>query len=109
MQSNSTPPVSDPAEEQKLLRLILNINAQVLGLTLGILLGLGLCIATLVLVIKGGPNVGQHLGLLGQFFFGYSVTYLGALTGGLYGFGVGYVAGWIIGVIYNGVVYLRSR
>jgi hypothetical protein len=109
MQTNSQPPMAGTGEEQKLLRMILNINAQVLGLTLGILLGLGLFVATLVLVIKGGPEVGPHLGLLNQFFIGYSVTYLGSLTGGLYGFAVGYVGGWIIGAIYNGVVYLRSR
>jgi len=109
METETNSPIPTAVEEQKLLRTILNLNAQVLGLTLGFLLGIGLFVATLVLVIKGGPNVGHHLGLLNQFFFGYSVTYLGAFTGGFYGFVVGYVSGWVIGMVYNGVVYLRSR
>jgi hypothetical protein len=29
---------------------------------------------TIWLVIKGGPNMGQHLQLLGQYFVGYSVS-----------------------------------
>ena len=32
-------------------------------------------------MIKGGPNVGQHLGLLRAYYPGYSVTWLGSFVG----------------------------
>ena len=66
-------------------------------------------LATLILVIKGGPNVGAHLGLLNQFFPGYTVTFLGSFVGLFYGFLVGYISGWIVATVYNGVVYFRLR
>jgi hypothetical protein len=81
----------------------------VLGITLGILCGFGLFLATMILVIKGGPDPGAHLKLLAQFFYGYKITIGGSLLGGVYGFIVGYVAGGIIAVIYNWVDYLRAR
>lgn len=90
-------------------RMFININAQVLGLTLGILCALGLFVATNILVFKGGSNVGAHLGLLCQFFYGYSVTHLGSFIGAAWAMLTGYLAGWIIGIIYNWVAYLRNR
>ncbi len=88
---------------------VIRANRNVLGLTLGLLCGFGLFVATLVLVIKGGPNVGAHLGLLNQFFPGYRVTMAGSFLGPLYGFAVGHVSGWIVATVYNGVAFLRQR
>ena len=51
--------------------------------------------------IKGGENVGAHLGLLGIFLPGYSVTVAGSLIGFVYAFVIGYAFGRIIGLIYN--------
>jgi hypothetical protein len=65
--------------------------------------------ATNWLVLKGGDVVGPHLGLLSQFFIGYSVTFVGSFIGAAYGFLVGYISGLIIGWIYNTVVFLRAR
>ena len=96
-------------ENEATLRSIIKLNVQVLGFTFGILFGLGLFVATLVLVIKGGAGVGAHLGLLRQFFYGYTVTYIGSLIGLVYGFIVGYVTGAIIAAVYNWVDYMRSR
>ena len=80
-----------------------------IGLVLGIIAGLGIFAATLWLVLKGGPSVGPHMALLGQFLPGYSVTYVGSVLGLIYGFVVGYIAGWSIGRLYNHFVYLRGR
>ena len=77
--------------------------------SLGIIVGLGIFVATLWLVLKGGPSVGPHMALLGQFLPGYSVTYVGSVLGLIYGFVVGYIAGWSIGRLYNQFVYLRGR
>lgn len=64
---------------------------------------------TVWLVIKGGPQAGQHLHLLSNYFVGYSVTWPGAFVGFLYGAMTGGVVGWAIGRIYNGVVNVRQR
>ncbi len=80
------------------------LNARVWGITGGLLLGGGLFIATLVLVIKGGPNVGRHLALLSNYFPGYSVTVLGSFIGFVYAFVLGYGAGRVVGAVYNRMV-----
>jgi hypothetical protein len=61
------------------------------------------------LLIKGGPQVGVHLQLLGQYFVGYSVTWQGSLVGLFYGALVGGVVGWSIGTLYNAIVAIRQR
>ena len=67
--------------DDKLFSGILRLNAKMLGLVLGILLGLTIFILTNWLVIKGGDPVGPHLGLLNQFFIGYRVSFLGNIIG----------------------------
>jgi len=97
------------ANEQALLDEVIRVNRNVLGLTLGILFGCGLFLATNILVLKGGPHVGANLQLLNQFFPGYRVTFGGSFLGLIYGFAVGYVSGWIIATVYNWVVLLRHQ
>lgn len=88
-------------EEREIRRAVLRLNAQAWGVSFGTLLGLGLFIATIVLVIKGGVHVGQHLSLLSIYFPGYSVTWVGAFIGFIYAFVVGYALGRIVGSVYN--------
>jgi len=85
-------------------RAIRRLNARAWGITVGLLLGLGLFIATNVLVLKGGPFVGQHLGLLRAYFPGYSVTFAGSLIGFVYAFVIGYGLGRVVGGVYNRLV-----
>jgi len=82
---------------------ILKLNARAWGIAFGLILGLGLCLATTMLVVRGGDNVGQHLGLLANYFPGYRVTPVGAIVGFVYGFVTGYGIGRIIGAVYNRV------
>ncbi len=102
-------PRNPPEEERLLLASIVRIERHVLGMTLGLMSGMAIFIATNWLILKGGPNVGAHLRLLGQFFPGYRVSFLGSLIGLLYGFGAGYASGWMIGTIYNAAVSVRHR
>src|SRR5436309_15276345 len=95
-------------DEPALLAEVIRLNRNVLGLTLGILFGFGLFLATNILVRKGGPHVGANLQLLNQFFPGYRVTFIGSFLGLVYGFAVGYVSGWIIAPVYNWVVFLMN-
>ena len=97
-----------PSDENKLFSGILRLNARILGLVLGILLGLAIFIMTNWLVIKGGDPVGPHLGLLRQFFIGYNVSFLGSIIGFAYGFAVGTFSGTMIGWIYNRIVDFRK-
>ena len=95
----TTDPTTDRAVESAVLRL----NARAWGIAFGLLLGLGLFIATNILVIRGGEVVGPHLGLLGVYLPGYSVTFAGSLIGFVYMFVIGYGLGRLIGSVYNAV------
>lgn len=97
--------VSD--EVRRLTRAVVRIQAGVLGLVCAVLGGLTIFLMTAWLLIKGGPIVGPHLSLLGQYFYGYSVTWGGSLIGFGYGALVGGVAGWLVGAVYNTVAGLR--
>src|SRR5262245_51473334 len=83
---------------------IRRLNGRAWGIALGLLAGGGLFIATNVLVIKGGPNMGQHLRLLSVYFPMYRVTFFGSLIGFVYAFVVGYGLGRIVGTVYNRLV-----
>jgi hypothetical protein len=99
---------SNPANKNKLFSGVLWLNAKVFGLALGLMMGLGLFVATNWLVIKGGDPVGPHLQLLSQYFIGYRVSFLGSLIGFAYGFALGTLSGSSIGWIYNKIVSLRQ-
>ena len=88
-------------ENQQLGEAIRRLNARAWGISVGLLLGGGLFLATIILVIKGGPNVGQHLGLLRAYFPGYRVTLAGSFIGFVYGFVIGYGVGRLLGSVYN--------
>jgi hypothetical protein len=98
---------TEPLETVVMTRL-LRLNAALHGIVTGLLFGLGIFVATNWLVLKGGPVVGPHLALLGQFFIGYRVTFVGSLLGFVYGFVLGFVIGFVIAWLYNRVLYLRT-
>jgi hypothetical protein len=84
---------------------LMRLNARAWGISAGLLLGGGLFLATVFLVIRGGPMVGQHLSMLRVFFPGYSVTWLGAFVGFIYAFVLGYGLGRIIGSVHNRLAF----
>lgn len=88
---------------------LLYLNAKVHGLVAGLLVGLAIFVATNWLVLKGGAVVGPHLALLGQFFIGYRVSFVGSLIGFAYGFVVGYVVGYVAARLYNALARRRER
>jgi hypothetical protein len=88
---------------------IARIQAKILATILAVIFGLGVFIMTAWLLIKGGPSVGTHLGLLGEYFIGYTVSWTGSFVGLFYGALVGWIIGWIIGIIYNRVVRIRNN
>jgi hypothetical protein len=90
-----------PDERRTVERAILELNARAWGLAFGITCAVILFVATIVLVIKGGERVGPHLGLLGIFLPGYSVSVAGAFVGFIYAFVIGYGLGRLVGGVYN--------
>lgn len=90
----ATPPTT--REQVKAAGVLLRINARASGIASGAVFGLGLCFATLVLVWKGGGDVGQHLNRLSYVLPGYSVSYGGAVLGLIYGFFIGYGLGRLL-------------
>ena len=110
----STGPGGDPEQpqsvnEEELVREVIRLSRNVLGLTLGIMCAVGMFLATNILVFKGGTRIGPHLQLLDQFFPGYRVSFAGSFVGAFYGFVVGYLSGWIIAAVYNRVVLFRHK
>jgi hypothetical protein len=87
--------------DESLQGALLRMNARAWGIGMGLLLGAVLFIATNILVIRGGPNVGQHLGLLAIYLPGYSVSFVGSLIGFVYAFVGGYGLGRLLGMVYN--------
>jgi hypothetical protein len=89
-------------DEERLVRTALTrANGQAWGIAFGALCGLTLFAATVVLVIRGGPNPGPHLGLLGVYFPGYHVTWAGSIVGLGYASVTGYLIGRTVAAIYN--------
>lgn len=93
-----------PEDKDELRKAILRLNARAWGITVGLLMGSGLFVGTNFLIIKGGANVGQHLGLLSIYFPGYRVTFVGSLLGFMYLFVIGYGIGRTIGALYNRLI-----
>jgi len=93
--------------EEELAGGILRLNDTILALSLGLMTGLLVFVATNWLVLKGGEPIGPHLALLGQFLPGYSVSFLGSLIGLVYGAVLGAAAGWSIAWIYNRLAFRK--
>ena len=95
-------------EQVLVARAIARLRAGIVAIVTGMIGGVALLAATLWLVIKGGPNVGQHLGLLRSYYPGYAVTWTGAFVGFVYGALTGAILGWCVAWLYNVLASWRS-
>lgn len=91
------------ASEAALLKSAVRINVIIMAVTMGALGGAALWLATYILVLRGGEQVGKNLSLLSVFLAGYSVTGTGAWIGFGWGFVLGAISG---GLLYWG--YARA-
>jgi len=76
----------------------MKLNKRAFALTNAILWALIVFVATIYVLIKGGGNT---LVLLQQFFWGYNISFGGAILGLIYGFVWGFIYGWIFAWLYN--------
>ena len=92
-----------PLQSQELLETktletaLVRVNARAWGIATGLIFGLGLFVLTNVLVLRGGQDVGLHLGRLSQVLPGYDVSFVGSLVGFVYAFVIGYALGRVLG------------
>jgi hypothetical protein len=76
----------------------MNLRKRALGLSLGIVWGLMVFIVTLCETTRGA---GHTISGLGTFYFGYTVSYPGALVGLVWGFVSGFIGGVVIAWLYD--------
>ena len=81
--------------EQVIQRAFARLDPVALGAAFAFVAGVGLFLATAILLLKGGPTVGPSLSLMSHYVLGFRVTWRGAAVGLLEaaagGFGLGYV------------------
>jgi hypothetical protein len=100
------PQAAETAVESAVGEALVRLDRTAFGLSLGTVAGIALFVATLFLVLKGGPVVGPNLELLGHFFPGYRVSLGGSVVGLVYGFLIGLVCGWSFAFLRNASVFL---
>ena len=102
--------LDDPKMVEKIvLTRLVRLNKSIMGITFGIIFGLVIFFATIILVVKGGPVVGPHLSLLGQYFIGYRVSIAGSFIGFAYGLLTGFMIGYFLSWAYNGLADLKEK
>lgn len=75
-----------------------------LAVAMGTLLAVALFLMTAILLVKGAPpgqHVGPHLGLLGVYLPGFSVSWGGAVVGAVYAWIGGAILGFVWAVLWN--------
>jgi protoporphyrinogen oxidase len=93
------------------------IDPLALGVAVGVVSGLGIFLASAVLLLKGGPVVGPMLSLLGNYFIGFKVTWTGAfiglleagLAGGMVGATLAGLRNWALNVYAKSVRWRTER
>ncbi|MEZ4414462.1 MAG: hypothetical protein R3E10_01785 [Gemmatimonadota bacterium] len=76
------------------------LHKRALGTAVGLAVGLVIFLVTAVYLLRS-PDPGFDLGLLNQYFYGYTVSWAGAFIGAAWGFLVGAVIGWFIAFVRN--------
>ena len=95
--------ISDPTDKL-IVQSLARLDGVALGVALGTLFGLIIFLATNILILKGGSEIGPNLALLSQYFIGYEVTFGGSLIGLAYGLLAGFIFGWLIASLRNIIV-----
>jgi len=77
----------------------MRLNAKALALSIGILWGTSVFLATAWILLYGSD--GKTMAKLSNFYLGYTVSWGGAFVGLVYGFIDGLIAGFLLAVLYN--------
>lgn len=110
----SKPPTGLEADLAETMQMaIAPVHKAALGVATGLVAGLLVAAATVFIVVVQ-PLPQPRLDLLANYFYGYTVSWSGAVIGFLWAFGVGFVAGWFVGFVRNFVsavwlFFVRTR
>lgn len=74
------------------------LHKRAFGIAIGTAAGLLFFVATAVVLLR---DAGVSLDLLSEYFYGYRTSWAGAFIGLVWGFAVGFVAGWFIAFCRN--------
>ncbi|MEM7199748.1 MAG: NAD(P)/FAD-dependent oxidoreductase [Planctomycetota bacterium] len=80
-----------------------------LGVAVGAVGATLVLVATAVLLVQGGPNVGARLSLLANYLPAYRVSWVGGLIGAAEAAVGGFVFGWVLAKLINGLVRIEER
>lgn len=113
--SHSEVVAPDPATSQarQLTLAFAPLHKRALGLAVGLAFGLVIFTVTVIYLLQM-PVEGLRLGLLRQYFYGYRVSWTGALVGFGWGMFTGFVVGWFVAFTRNfavaaGVFLIRAK
>jgi hypothetical protein len=96
-------PLSTQSVEEQLALAFAPLHKRAFGTAIGLASAVVIIMMTLAHVILR-PDPAPDIGLLRFYFYGYSVSWLGALIGGFWAFVAGFVAGWFVAFCRNFVV-----
>ncbi len=77
------------------------IDPVALGTSVGVVGGVGLFVATIILLFKGGEVVGPTLSLLNNYLIGFNVSWTGSFIGLAEATGGGFVIGYLFASLRN--------
>ncbi len=89
-----------PTTPPSLVRAFAPMHKRALGIAVGLTAGLGVFLVTAFQLVAR-PGDDEYLGLLGQYFFGYTVSWRGAFIGLWWGFVAGFAGGWFLAFCRN--------
>jgi protoporphyrinogen oxidase len=87
--------------ERVLMRVFARMDKLAFAVAMGTVCGLLVLSATLWIISRGGDVLNSHLRLLGQYFFGYTVTVKGGFIAFAYSFFWGFLFGWLFAYLRN--------
>ena len=97
-EAGSTPTLSD-----SLVLAFSPLHKRAFGIAVGTACGLAIATVTLLFIAAGRPPE-INLGLLNQYFWGYTATWPGVFIGFWWGFLAGFVAGWFLAFCRNAAI-----
>lgn len=105
--------VPAPVAPQRLVDLLRDAFARydpvALGTALGSVAGVGLFLASAVLLLRGGEVVGPNLALLANYLPGFGLSWPRAALGAIEAAGVGFALGYGLALLLNALVTLQLR
>ncbi len=82
------------------------VHKRAMGIAVGVVAAIGTVLLTIIPLVRGRPPA-LRLELLDNYFYGYTVSWSGAVIGALWAGITGFVAGWGVAFLRNVLLALR--